>query len=157
MTSAETRRARSLLARGARHARRAAWLAKERRREPQLARALRQIVVRWSLERVWDSIARVHIVANENSDGGTREEKIRPLTQRIRDHLDTAHARIGTRGETDPWFRHMCLSANGAGLCDDLDEDLEMGSMMGLHARAKRKHHRRNPPAQRTSTGPRST
>ena len=147
MTNHEIAAAKTLLSKAEHHARRAARLTKERRRDLRLARALRELGAKWALRQTWSAMVKVHTMAVENTEGTAREGELRPGTQRIRDHLDTARAHIGTRDETDEWFDQMCTSENTAALCDDLDEDLDVGSIKEFQARFERKHRRRNPPA----------
>lgn len=147
MTTTECDEAAGLIARAQVHAARAAKHTRMQAGEGRLRRIAREWAARRSAKTAYRCMVKVHKIGVDNTEGAPHERHLRPGVQRTRELMDEARRNIGTRDENDDWYTTMCLCENGAALVDDIDEDLEIGSVAAFGARFDRRHARRNPPA----------
>ena len=147
MTRTEYREALALSIRAEHHARRAAKHTQIPTTEGDLRHHLRRWQAIHAIKLAFRAVVKVHRICDDNIEEEPYERRLRPLVQRTRNLMDKARENIGTRNDNDNWYSAMCMSENGATLCDVIDEEVEIGSVAAFSARAARGHRRRSAPA----------
>ena len=146
MTRTEYTAALALSIHAEHHARRAVKHTQTPTREGELRRRLRKWQATHAIRLALRAVVKLHKICADNIEDESYERRLRPLVQRTRNLMDKARGNIVTRNDDDDWHSAMCMSENGATLCDVIDEEVEIGSVAAFCARGKRGHQRRSAP-----------